>query len=267
MNFVKQEGFRGELQFLSNFAYLDEPIWFEKVEYSTVEHFFHAMKTVDQMERISIARAPLKGLKARGRAVELRPDWDEVKLSVMKDALEYKFGDANPRLRDKLLATGDMELIEHNQWGDTYWGVCKGVGKNHLGRLLMEVRDDLNKAEPVSKVIIAGGRDFDDTEALLDFMAKLQDSGDLPEDWELVSGMARGADTCGLEIAEEYDIPVQEYPAEWDTYGKKAGFLRNSAMSLVGDVLVAAWDGKSQGTNHMIKCMEALGKPVHILEY
>ena len=58
----------------------------------------------------------------------------------------------NPILKAKLLATGDAELIEGNWWNDTYWGVCKGVGKNKLGKILMRVRDELNKENITVKI-------------------------------------------------------------------------------------------------------------------
>ena len=45
--------------------------------------------------------------------------------------------------RSLLLGTGEMELVEENTWGDRFWGVCRGEGKNHLGRLLMQVREEM----------------------------------------------------------------------------------------------------------------------------
>ena len=76
--------------------------------------------------------------KRLGR-VELRSDWEEVKIEVMREVLRCKFSQ-NPDLKAKLIATGDAELIEGNNWNDRFWGVCRGVGQNHLGRLLMELR-------------------------------------------------------------------------------------------------------------------------------
>jgi predicted NAD-dependent protein-ADP-ribosyltransferase YbiA (DUF1768 family) len=78
-----------------------------------------------------------------GQKVTLRKDWEGVKIQVMRDVLRLKF--ANPGLRDRLLETGDRELIEGNTWGDTFWGVCRGSGKNWLGQLLMELRGELSK--------------------------------------------------------------------------------------------------------------------------
>jgi predicted NAD-dependent protein-ADP-ribosyltransferase YbiA (DUF1768 family) len=76
-----------------------------------------------------------------GRSVKLRPDWESIKLDVMETAVRIKFTD--PELAAKLIATGDEELIEGNWWNDTFWGVCNGVGENHLGKILMKVRADI----------------------------------------------------------------------------------------------------------------------------
>ena len=80
--------------------------------------------------------------KRLGRRVELRPDWESVKYDVMYQVCKAKFTQ-NPNLLERLLATGDAELVEGNTWGDQVWGVCKGVGENHLGKTLMRIRAEL----------------------------------------------------------------------------------------------------------------------------
>ena len=80
--------------------------------------------------------------KRLGKRVELRPDWEDVKIDIMRQVLKSKFTQ-NPELKAKLIATGDAELIEGNNWNDRFWGVCNGKGQNHLGRLLMELRAEL----------------------------------------------------------------------------------------------------------------------------
>jgi len=72
----------------------------------------------------------------------MRPDWEAVKDDIMYRCVLAKFED--PILRQRLLDTGDQELIEGNTWGDTYWGVCKGKGRNMLGKTLMAVRKYYN---------------------------------------------------------------------------------------------------------------------------
>ena len=82
--------------------------------------------------------------KALGRKIELRPDWDSVKDIVMYDVCKLKFT-THTDLKEKLLSTGDAELIEGNYWGDVYWGVCNGIGKNKLGKTLMRIRSELRE--------------------------------------------------------------------------------------------------------------------------
>lgn len=139
----KIDCFDGEYAFLSNFY--ESPIEKDGIIYPTNEHFFQAMKTLDNEERKRIAAAETPGkAKRMGRSVKLRPDWEQSKFQIMKEGLALKFL-CHKDLAEKLVATGDAQLIEGNWWGDTTWGVCNGVGKNHLGKLLMEIRGDLRK--------------------------------------------------------------------------------------------------------------------------
>ena len=132
--------FEGEYAFLSNFY--EHPISNGVITFPTNEHYFQAMKTLEDDERLAIARAATPGqAKRMGRSVKLRPDWESIKLDVMETAVRIKFTD--PELAAKLIATGDEELVEGNWWNDTFWGVCNGVGENHLGKILMKVRADI----------------------------------------------------------------------------------------------------------------------------
>lgn len=132
--------FEGDYFFLSNFS--ESPIKFnDGITYPTVEHLFQAQKTMDMDMRRKIANAATPGQAKRlGRSVLLRKDWEEIKNGIMFDAVYQKFKQ-NSSLKEKLLSTGDAELIEGNWWNDTYWGVCRGLGRNQLGITLMEVRD------------------------------------------------------------------------------------------------------------------------------
>lgn len=143
--------FEGRYYFLSNF-YLCE-IEHQGIKYPSVEHFYIGMKVNDEQLidgvyytpgdfREMICKIKDPGLaKKVGRKVKLRKDWDKFKLKVMNWAVREKFKD--PKLAEMLLDTGDKELIEGNWWKDRYWGVCDGIGENHLGKILMEVRDEL----------------------------------------------------------------------------------------------------------------------------
>lgn len=134
------ESFTGPYRFLSNFWLCY--IRYEGYVYPSVEHAYQAAKTNDPnaKEFIHLSTTPGRA-KYAGRKVVLRSDWENVKQDIMLRLLQIKFSD--PVLRGWLLETGDRKLIEGNNWGDTYWGVCKGCGNNFLGKLLMKVREDL----------------------------------------------------------------------------------------------------------------------------
>lgn len=113
------------------------------------------------------------------------------------------------------------------------------------------------------KVIIAGSRDFFDLKIVRKELEALKDSG-----WVfdvVVSGTARGADRAGECWAQENNVPIRAFPADWNNWGKAAGFIRNSEMAKYADALVAFWDGASSGTDHMIREMRRLGKQIRIV--
>ena len=132
--------FIGDYSVFSNFY--ESPIWDDGIEYPTVEHYFQAMKTLDPNQRRTISMAATPGAAKRmGRRVKLRDDWEQIKERYMLFALRQKFSSGD--CKKALLATGNIYLEEGNTWNDTYWGVCKGVGKNRLGYLLMQVREEI----------------------------------------------------------------------------------------------------------------------------
>lgn len=136
--------FRGQHRFLSNFYSC--PIVFEGMLYPSLEHAFQAAKTLDPNERQTVRDMPTPGqAKRAGRKVKRRDDWDDIRVGVMRELLYQKFNE--PELRQWLLNTGDAQLIEGNDWGDVFWGVCRGRGENWLGRLLMEVRQAATQSE------------------------------------------------------------------------------------------------------------------------
>lgn len=137
--------FRGENAFLSNMSSSSFKVG--QTTYPTVEHFFQAMKTTDPAERAKILAAKTAGeAKKIGRTVTLRKNWNEIREEVMETALRAKF-QQNPELKKKLIDTGDVDLIEGNTWGDTFWGQVDGKGQNKLGKLLMKIRDELMKGK------------------------------------------------------------------------------------------------------------------------
>lgn len=132
--------FDGEYAFLSNFY--ERKIEYDGITYGSSEAAFQAQKTLDIEERLQFASLTPMQSKRKGRKVALRPDWEDVKVLTMYKIVLAKFTQ-NPDLAEKLIATGDEELIEGNYWHDTFWGVCDGVGTNFLGKILMDVRENI----------------------------------------------------------------------------------------------------------------------------
>jgi len=135
--------FKGDYRFLSNMYkalfYIDRKL------YISVEHWYQANKTLDHLiyETIRLCKNGMVAKRiGNSPEIELRPDWEEVKLDIMYTGVLNKFKQ-NDYIRKRLLATGYSKLIEGNYWHDQYWGVCNGVGNNHLGKILMKVREEL----------------------------------------------------------------------------------------------------------------------------
>ena len=138
--------FSGEHRFLSNF-------WPAEVRYGdftwpTVEHAYQAAKFDDpKVHRALRAMSDPGKVKRYSRQLTPRAGWnDDEKLKVMADLLRQKF--SIPDLRARLAATGFVPLEEGNLWNDTFWGICpprSGRGRNHLGKLLMQIRADIHK--------------------------------------------------------------------------------------------------------------------------
>ena len=139
----KITSFRGPHFFLSNMY--DVPIVVEGVTYPRVENAFHAMKTNIPAERAKFLNVDGKTAKRLGRGVTLAGGamwWNEHRVPVMLELLRQKFLH-HPELRQQLLATGDAHLEEGYPARDVFWGVVDGKGQNMLGKLLMQVRDEL----------------------------------------------------------------------------------------------------------------------------
>ena len=131
--------FKGEYYFLSNFY--NSPITIGGITYMCAEAAFQAAKLEDSAQRVMFSKLSGAEAKYLGRKVPLRSNWESIKIQVMRDIIHEKFAQ-NPTLREKLLATNDDELIEGNEWNDIFWGKCNGIGKNWLGRILEDERDN-----------------------------------------------------------------------------------------------------------------------------
>ena len=155
-------GFNGRFRFLSNFWESDYEVrvgltqdkvgdnqWF--MVGFTSEHVYQAAKVEPgkyNQVREAILRAPSPATAKRwGSTAILREGWEEMKVDVMTQIVRAKFTQ-NPDLKQRLLDTEDAYIEETNYWGDTFWGVCKGKGDNHLGKILMQVRHELAQNKP-----------------------------------------------------------------------------------------------------------------------
>ena len=136
------DSFRGEYYFLSNFY--SSKVTYEGITYLNNEAAFQSMKTLDMKERAAFAYLDPSAAKKAGRRVSLRKDWEDVKIDIMYEICKAKFTQ-NEELGRKLLETGDVELVEGNDWNDRIWGKVNGVGANNLGRILMRIREELRQ--------------------------------------------------------------------------------------------------------------------------
>jgi hypothetical protein len=140
----KIEEFQGEFRFLSNF--FPASFEYEGKKWPTVEHAFQAMKSLSEDERETIRNLSTPGeAKKAGKQVNLRTDWEDVKIPLMRSLVYQKFLQ-NEDLKNKLIETEDAILEEGNNFNDLGWGICppgSGIGQNKLGKILMEIRSKI----------------------------------------------------------------------------------------------------------------------------
>jgi ribA/ribD-fused uncharacterized protein len=253
--------FRGEKWFLSNMYPC--PVEIQGKVYKCAESAYQSAKLALDMPNRAYEQSKFlwwDGFQAKKEVKQfpLRTDWHTAKVRVMLRVLRAKFGQ-NQELATLLLATGEEELVETNSWGDRFWGVCKGHGQNQLGKLLMQVREELKS--PSLRTIVAGSRGITTIEVVEKAVAASGFNISV-----LLSGAARGVDQLGERWAEAQGIPVERYPAQWDTHGKSAGYRRNEQMAQKAEALIAIWDGESKGTKHMIDYARKSGLKVFVYD-
>jgi ribA/ribD-fused uncharacterized protein len=132
--------FTGKYFFLSNFY--EAPVKWKGITYRNNEAAFQSAKVLDKTLLKEFSNLDPSSAKRKGRQVKLRPGWDKIKFDIMYDICYEKFSQ-NEDLKIKLLDTGEEHLEEGNNWGDKIWGTVKGKGQNLLGKILMEVREEL----------------------------------------------------------------------------------------------------------------------------
>ena len=139
--------FCDEYRWLSNFWCMETPIVDDLgYQFPTVEHYYVSQKTTVRIQKYMVSQCPTPGkAKQMGRGFKIPLDWDNKRIDVMNRALVHKFGPKNPWLQQKLIATGNQQIFEGNNWGDTFWGVDIDTlqGGNMLGRMLMDIRETI----------------------------------------------------------------------------------------------------------------------------
>jgi len=140
--------FQDQYRFLSNFWPAE--VEYEGITFPTVEHAYQAAKFEKQDIREAILQIASPGQAKRASRCwpdKIRPDWEDMKLTVMEDLVRQKFSN-NPTLKESLMSTGKRILQEGNRWKDVFWGVDikTGVGSNRLGKIIMKIRKELQDA-------------------------------------------------------------------------------------------------------------------------
>ena len=117
-----------------------------------------------------------------------------------------------------------------------------------------------------NRVILSGGREFSNWG-----LFKMKVSAYIllldPDDTEIVSGDAKGADALAENYAAEYHYPYKQFRADWERWGKPAGPIRNREMAAYGTHLIAFWDGQSPGTKNMIEEATSVGLKIRVVYY
>lgn len=134
--------FRDNYFFLSNF--FPAAMVYDGIQYENAEAAFQAQKCQSRNDRLQFSKLNPSEAKRLGRRVGLRPDWENIKVDVMREVVKAKFC-GNRTLTEKLLATSGEYLEEGNTWGDRTWGTVNGQGSNFLGQILMDLRTELEK--------------------------------------------------------------------------------------------------------------------------
>ena len=140
----KIDRFADKYFFLSNFYYT--PVTYDGMRFRSSEAAYQAQKCKHLQDKEMFRNMGSAEAKKFGKGVVLRDDWADVKVSIMTDIVRCKFKQ-NHELAKMLVDTGDTYLEEGNWWGDVFWGVCNGAGENWLGKILMQVRDEIDASE------------------------------------------------------------------------------------------------------------------------
>lgn len=116
-------------------------------------------------------------------------------------------------------------------------------------------------------VVVFGSRSFTDEVKMAEVIDNLYNSGWIEPEVAWISGMARGADITAANLLKRANQTLYEMPADWDRYGRSAGYRRNVDMATSSTKGICFWDGESRGTKHMLNTLGLMGKPVHLVRY
>ncbi|MGG4434481.1 DUF2493 domain-containing protein [Priestia megaterium] len=141
----------------------------------------------------------------------------------------------------------------------------KVISETHKYILSKKVETEEDTSSTL-KIVVAGGREFNDYTLLKKSLLYLFEERE-PSQIEIVSGGARGADSLGEKFAKEFGCKLTVMPAEWDLYGKSAGYRRNADMAKYSDVCICFWDKVSKGTKHMIDLANREGLELKVVNY
>lgn len=136
------KGFRGDYEYLSNMYLLDIPIEYNGIFYESSENAYQSAKFDDISMKIEIQKMTPKKSKlfANKNKQFITPNWNNIRLDVMREVVFKKFL-YNIELQQMLVGIGDAYIEETNNWNDTFYGVCNGIGENNLGKILMQTKN------------------------------------------------------------------------------------------------------------------------------
>ena len=137
-------GFFGKYGFLSGFCRCTLKIeWKGEIfDFTCIDEAYNARRTFDiDVQKTFQSIGPREATR-KARDMKRRPGWRSARVEIMTNLVREKFRQ-NEGLAILLLNTGDAHLENTNRWGDKFWGVCDGEGQNNLGKILMEVRDEM----------------------------------------------------------------------------------------------------------------------------
>lgn len=233
---------------LSNFTRtpFEHPIY---GEFQSVEGFWYYCATGHQHERLK----SLHGYNAKQVGRTLKPVENDDFIEEIKQALYLKL-EHNPHIKQMLIES-TLPFAHYYYYGSKDNPKIIHDNFEWLSQAYEDIRTELKGLT----VIIAGSRHIED----YDLVKQAYIQADFPIS-KIVSGKANGVDTLGERLVKELKVPVLEYPADWDKYGKSAGYIRNKEMAIVADALIAIWDGESKGTKNMIEIMKSMGKKVFV---